>query len=52
MMDRWGLEGMESFKQERVARKELPQFMNADAEAAPPPVEQAKPLESSTLNIA
>ncbi|KAI4528413.1 biotin synthase [Schizophyllum commune Tattone D] len=52
MMDRWGLEGMESFKQERVARKELPQFMNADAEVAPPPVEQAKPLESSTLNIA
>ena len=52
MMDRWGLEGMESFKQERVARKELPQFMNADAEVAPPPVEQAKPLQSSTLNIA
>ncbi|KAL1738048.1 hypothetical protein HDZ31DRAFT_51566, partial [Schizophyllum fasciatum] len=52
MMDRWGLEGMESFKQERVARKELPRFLNQTPTEAPAPVEQAKPLESATLNIA
>ncbi|TRM60124.1 hypothetical protein BD626DRAFT_407739 [Schizophyllum amplum] len=51
MMERWGLEGMESFQQAGVARKELP-AASLNATQGPPPVAQVAPLESSTLNVA